>query len=396
MISLSPSLAWLPGVAPAGLAVWVAVALTTASVAYTLFATARVAAFPGRRAESRTELPPVTVLKPVCGLDHELYENLLSFCRQEYPAYQVVFGVRDADDPAIPVIRRVIADAPGVDTALVIDDRVTGSNLKVSNLCNMDREAKHGLLVIADSDMRVGPDYLASVAAPFADPSVGAVTCLYKSTPAEDLVSRLAAMFINDGFLPSVLVALSFQKLAFCFGATMAVRSTALERMGGFAALRHFLADDYMLGRRVADQGLRVELAPYLVQNVVREEGLGSMLRHELRWARTVRNVQPMGYAFSFIIHVIPVSVLAAAVAGPAGGRWGLAAFLLAMALASRLLLHYVVQAKLRPHTRPSPWLVPVRDALGFLVWGASFFGRGIRWRGQDFAVQVDGRMTSR
>jgi ceramide glucosyltransferase len=396
MVSLSPSLSWLPGATPAGIAIWIAVALTAASVAYILFAAARVAAFAGRPAERSAEKPPVTVMKPVCGLDHQLYENLLSFCRQDYPAYQVVFGVRDADDPAIPVIRRVIADAPETDTALVIDGRVTGSNLKVSNLCNMEREAKHPFLVIADSDMRVGPDYLASVAAPFADPRVGAVTCLYKGVPAEGTLSRLAAMFINEGFLPSVLVALSFQRLRFCFGATMAARREALEEIGGFAGLRQYLADDYMLGRRLSDQGWQVELSPYLVWNVTREETLGSMLRHELRWARTIRTVEPAGYAASFIVHVIPVSVLAAGVAGPAGGLWGLAALLVAMGLASRLLLHYVVQAKLRPCARPAPWLVPVRDVLGFLVWGASFFGRGISWRGRDFAVHVDGRMTSR
>jgi ceramide glucosyltransferase len=367
-----------------------AVALWAASSGYVLFALRCLLRRPSRL-RTLTERPPVTLLKPLCRLDPGLYENLRSFCEQDYPGYQLVFGLHDADDPARAVAERLIAEFPGRDISLVIDRRRFGCNYKASNLSNMMSAAKHDLLIVSDSDMRVGPDYLAAVVAEFEDPSVGAVTCLYSGRAAGGLASRLGAMFINEWFLPSVLVALSRQDLRFCFGATMAVRRDALDRIGGFAALSAYLADDHMLGRLVDRLGMAVRLCPYVVENVVNESSLADLFRHELRWARTVRTIEPLGYALSFITYLVPMSIIAAAAIELALDldEWDLT--FIASAVAMRLAMHVAAVSLLKVSRPGDFWLVPVRDILSFAVWAASFFSRDVSWKGQDFSVGTDG-----
>ena len=236
--------------------------------------------------------PPMTVLKPVCGLENNLEENLRSFCRQDYEKFQVIFGVHDNADPAIPVIRGLIDEFPHHDLSLVIDDTIIGSNYKVSNLANMFRQARHDIIV-ADSDMRVCRDYLKAVAAPFEDPKVGAATCLYSGRASGRLPSKLGAIFINDWFLPSALIPAVLGRLTYCFGATMAIRRSNLERFGAFDALADVLADDFMFGRLVHKQGHRIALIPYIVENVIDDPSLKSLFLRELRWARTIRSVEP-------------------------------------------------------------------------------------------------------
>lgn len=371
---------------------WTLATLAVALVAlgYVAFALWAVLRRPRRGASSPAFHPPVTILKPVCGLDPGLYENLRSFCIQDYPSYQVVFGVRDRADPAIPVVERVIRDFPHRDLQLVVDDTVVGTNLKISNLANMLRMAKHEILVIADSDMRVGADYLKAVVAPFFDAEVGAVTCLYRGTAAPGVASQLGAMFINDWFLPSALVAMAFDEPRFCFGATMAVRRKVLEGIGGLRALASELADDYMLGKLVSDRGFRVRLAPYVVENVVLESSLQQLYLHALRWARTVRLVRPLGYGFSFITYTTPMALLFAL----ASGFSAAALAVLAGALALRLLLHYGVRRRFGTRGGTRPWLVPVGDVLGFVVWCASFMGQSVRWRNEKFSVDSDGQLV--
>ena len=235
--------------------------LAWCSFFYVVFAMWRLLRFARRVHVVDAPTPAVTVLKPVCGLDQDLYENLRSFCEQDYPEYQVIFGVSDPKDPALAVIDRLIRALPDKDLSLVVNDRLIGTNRKVSNLANMYGAVKHEIVVIADSDMHVGPDYLRSVIASFRDDTVGAVTCLYTGIPGNGLASVLGAAFINEWFLPSVLVALSFREINFCFGSTMAVRRTILEQLGGFARFADLLADDYMLGRLVSDAGYRVSLS---------------------------------------------------------------------------------------------------------------------------------------
>lgn len=364
--------------------------LTLASILYLLFAINRVVAFRQRRDMVGVHQQPVTVLKPVCGLEPDLYENLSSFCKQEYSAYQVVFGVRDSNDPAIAVIKHVMSEFPERDLALVIDDRIIGTNLKISNLANMYHAVKYDTLVIADSDMYVGQDYLKAVVAPFEDSRMGAVTCLYKGAAVGRLPSVLGAMFINDWFVPSVLVALAFQPLRFCFGATMAVRRDALESIGGFAALVDHIADDHMLGKMVSALGFKVHLSSYVVENKVLEPSFKALFYHELRWARTIRSLQPVGYAFSFVTNGLPLALLLLWISP----NMTLSLALLASVVLLRILLHYKTHASLRAPGPAMPWLTPVRDLLCFVVWVASFMGREVRWREQKLYIQSDGHMT--
>ncbi len=370
----------------------IALAASSASILYLLWALWGVRIFRRPRSGAGLGFDPVTILKPVCGLDPGLYANLRSFCEQDYPEYQVIFGVRAADDPAIAVVERVIRDLPGRDLALVIDERVTGTNLKASNLVNMYARTKHDILIVADSDMRVERDYLKAVVAPFRDPAVGAVTCLYKGSPAGGLASILGSMFITDWFLPTVLVALTFLPLRFCFGATMAVRRTVLEEIGGFTALAAHIADDYMLGKLVTDRGYKIALSRYVVENVVFEPDLKTLFRHELRWARTVRAVRPLGFTFSFVTHVTPMAILFLLVSQ--FSATGYAVFALAVAL--RILLHYVLRAAFGIRGPAAPWLVPVRDIFGFLVWCGSFLGRDVHWREQTFLLQAGGQLATK
>ena len=366
-------------------------AIVAASLAYTTVALARVAALSRYRGPPARSLPPITVLKPICGLEPKLYDNLRSFCAQDYPEFQIIFGVRDPQDSAIRVVERLIREFPDRKASLVIDPRVIGSNYKISNLANMMREARHDILAIADADTRVGPRYLAELAAAFADPSIGAVTCLYRGTPKGNrLPDRLGAMFINEWFLPSVLVALLSEPLEYCFGATMAVRREALEAIGGIEALASYLADDHMLGRLVTARGYKVALARHIVEITIDEPNLKALILHELRWARTMRTVRPFGYAFSFLTDALPLSILA----GLATGFHESGLVLIGLAFLLRLLMHFVARASLGSGGLVRPWLVPVRDLMTFAIRAASFVGRRVEWRERSFSVQADGQMV--
>ena len=362
-------------------------------LAYLLVAIRAVRAFSGRKdIAPPAHSPPVTILKPVCGDEHGLYENLRSFCDQDYPSFQVVFGVRGDGDPAIPVVERLIREFPGLDTVLAVDDRVTGGNPKVASLANMYPHARHDYLVIADSDMRVDRTYLRAVTAPFRDPQVGATTCLYSGIPAAGWPSILGSMYVNDWFLPSVLVGLTFQKLSFCFGASMAVRRDALAAIGGFEVLAPYLADDYMLGDLISRRGYQIRLSSYVVECILFEPDFRSLLAHELRWARTIRACRPAGYAFSFIGNG---TVTLSAMFLLASGRVGTGTVLLFLSIALRVVLHYTVRSVVRVPGPAAPWLIPVRDLLCLAIWGASFFGREVRWRGRRFSVRPDGQLTT-
>jgi ceramide glucosyltransferase len=377
-------------------ALFIAVALYLVSILYVIFAISRVIAF-GRYSDYREATEQsVTVLIPICGLDDGLYDNLRSICCQAYSEYQLVLGVQDADDPAVDVIRRIIGEFPDLDIEFVGDDRIAGPNLKISNLCNMYPRAEHSIIVILDSDMRVGSRYLSTIIAPFQDAGVGAVTCLYKGTPAGGIASVLGCMFINEWFLPSVLVAHSLREISFCFGATMAVRRDVFDAIGGFDRLAPYLADDYMLGKLVTEHGYRVHLSSYVVENIVVEHGFKALFAHELRWARTIRTVQPLGYAFSFIMYVTPLAIVAGLLDEFTVDTGIFVLGYLAIAMVLRVLLHFVARRALGVSHGPSPWLVPVRDVLGFLVWSASFFGHDVTWKDQRFSVDRTGHLLAK
>jgi ceramide glucosyltransferase len=334
--------------------------------------------------------PPITILKPLCGAEPLLYENLRSFCDQDYPVFQVIFGVRDGNDPAGQVARRLIEEFPHRDLRLIIDERIIGTNHKVSNLINMMPAAHHDRLVIADSDIRVGRGYLDALAGPLDDPAVGLVTCLYRARPVGPLWSRLGAQFVNEGFLPSVLVADMLGSTDFGFGATLAVRRAVLERIGGLPALADYLADDYLLGALTRQLGLRTVLSPYLVETVVHEPGFAALFAHELRWSRTIRLVRPWGHAGSLFTHSFPVSLIGAALIHSL--PWSAALPLLALFL--RLVLYSSVRSSLHLSDPVTAWLVPFRDLLSFIIWSTSFLRRRVRWRQRELSVRTDGRMA--
>jgi ceramide glucosyltransferase len=366
-------------------------AIASAALVYLLFAIRCVAKFQTARARTDVELPPATLFKPICGMDPGLLENLRSFCKQDYPLYQIIFGVANPDDPAIAIVRQVLKEFPHLDLNLVINNKVIGANLKVSNLANMYPLAKHDVLVISDSDMRASENYLRSIVAPLLEKNVGAVTCLYQGVPAvHSVASRLACLYINEWFLPSVLVARAIREISFCLGATMVIRRDVLEKIGGCERLASYLADDYMLGKLVSDQGYKVVLAPYVIKNVIAEHSLKALFMHELRWARTVRNVQPAGYAFSFVTYTILVSLLYCVVT-PAKV---LGVCMLIASIMVRLLMHRVARRKLQSEGPPVPWLLPLRDLMCFMVWAASFMGRNVSWRNNKFSLQSDGHMA--
>ncbi|MCG5073989.1 bacteriohopanetetrol glucosamine biosynthesis glycosyltransferase HpnI [Paraburkholderia tagetis] len=387
LVSLGP-LAWWLVIALCGAVTFYAI---SAALAMPRLGSAARVRMEARRVRARAPLP-VSVLKPLCGAEPRLYENLATFCEQHHPRYQLIFGVSSSKDPAIAVVQRLQAAYPGHDIALVIDSRVHGSNLKVSNLINMAAHARHDVLIVADSDIAVEPDYLEIVTAPLADPQVGVVTCLYSARSVGGFWPRVGALFINEWFAPSVRVAHSTGSRAFGFGATLALSRGTLERIGGFESLKDCLADDYQLARFARDHGLATVLAPVLVATDVIEPNFRTLWLRETRWLRTIRSVNPAGFASLFITFTSPWLVLGAlacwqlqagAVTPGSGTRIMLAALGTSTVggIIARLALHVRGSSSLREFWHDLP-LVPLRDALLLLQWLAAVFGSHVIWRG--------------
>ncbi len=358
-------------------------------ILYLCAATYAIGRFVKSGAEPGDWRPPATMLKPLCGVDPGLHKNLKSFCVQDYPAFQVVFGVLEADDPAVSVVRELETECPETDMILVTDERVWGQNLKVSNLQNMMAASRHDILVISDSDISVERDYLARVVAPFKDPEVGLVTCLYRARPVHGLWSKLGAMGINYGFLPSVLFSRLLGIDQGCFGATMAIRRESLDRIGGFDAIKDVLSDDYTLGLAVRRAGQRVVISDHLVDNMVSESDLRSCFLHEVRWGRTLRSVAPGGYAASIVLHPVVLGILAVLVSGFAP----IALLIAGAAILVRLWMVREIERKLGLDPAPL-WLVPLRDIFSLAVFVTSLWGTRVVWRGRRFHVAAGGRMV--
>ncbi len=364
--------------------------LVVLSSLYWLIVIGCVARLQNRRATRTTYVPPITVLKPVLNDDGQLYSNLRSFCEQDYPSYEILFGVRNVDDPAVTVIERLIREFPQLDLTCVVTGAPIGNNRKVSTLEVLSRRARHDTLVVSDADMHVGRGYLRAVVAPLANPSVGLVTCLYRGVTSGGLASTLGAMFINEWFIPGVVVGTRLARLRNAFGATLACRRDVLASIKSFAALADYLADDYMMGELISRRGLRVVLAPYLVSNIVVERDLQSLVFHELRWARTFRTVRPLPYACSVVTHGIPLACLLLAVAGPTLVALTALTVNILSRYAGRVALYRYLGIPLRWSTT---WLVPIRDVLSFALWALSFLGRQVQWGGERFNVDAEGRL---
>ncbi len=358
--------------------------ITIAGAFYLALAIAQLCAFGARRIIYANDefAPSVTILKPIAGNEPQLYDNLASFCNQDYPEFEVVFCLHADADPALPAVERVAQDFPNARPRIAMGDNAAMANPKIANLAKPGAEPSGEIVVIADSDVRVGRDYLRTICAEFATECTVATTCLYRGAPSDGIVARLGAAHIEGEFAPSVLVALALGPLRFCLGATMAVRKTVLDGIGGLAALGPYLADDHELGERASKFG-DVVLSRYVVETDVSESSLAALWSHELRWARTHRAQAPAGYFFSFIMYALPLALLYVAVA-----RNMLSAIVLAFIIALRVGVHAAARNALCVRRPSDWWLIPARDFLSIAIWLASLFGRSVRWR------EIGGRVT--
>jgi ceramide glucosyltransferase len=357
---------------------------------YLLYAAVVAAGFVPENAAESTMWPPVTILKPLRGDEPALYRNLASFCAQNYPAsVQIVFGVQATDDRAIDVVKRLAADFPERDTCVVVNTAMHGANPKISNLVNMTPVIEHRCVVLADSDIEAPKDYLRRVAAALNEPGVGAVTCLYHGVPVGGFWSKLAALGIDAHFLPAVLVGLRLGMATPCFGSTIALRRSELDAIGGFARFADVLPDDYAIGAALRAKGLKVVIPRFLVGHCCAETSLAEIWRQELRWARTIRTVDPWGYAGVAVTHPFVFALLAAATGAPLQG--------LTLALLATLGRIALLRVVARRQGLPSPayWLVPLRDLMSFAIFAWSFWGQDLTWRGERYRVLGNGVLTA-
>ncbi|BAZ24051.1 putative glycosyl transferase, group 2 family protein [Kalymmatonema gypsitolerans NIES-4073] len=335
--------------------------------------------------------PPVTILKPICGLDGEAYENLATFCQQQYPNYQIIFSVRDPLDSGIAVVKQIIQDFPQLDIELVVSDRTIGTNPKVSNLANAVTKAKYEILVIADSDIRVGTNYLQRVIQPLQDSSVGVVTCLYRSI-AKGWVSTLEAIGIATDFHAGVLVSNQIEGIKFAFGSTIAIRKQVLNTIGGFGAIADYLADDFQLGYLPVKAGYKVVLSGYIVEHVLDKSTITNSIQRQIRWARCIRVSRPWGYlGLIFTYGTVTSLVLLMATGGSIPGCAGLL-----ITWVMRLVMGWVVGVKYLqdPCVQKYFWIVPLRDFVTFVIWCCGLFGSTIEWRGRQLRLTKDGKLV--
>jgi ceramide glucosyltransferase len=362
-------------------------ALTAGSLVYCVLTLIAARRYRAVRPAPARQAPPISILKPLAGLDDGLEENLRSFFEQDYAAFEILCAVRSAGDPAIAVVRRLQAAYPAVPSRLLITGEPPYPNAKVYSLDRMLAEARHDLLVMADSDIRVTPEMLRVVAAEFDDPALGLATCPYRCIPGASFWSTLEALGLNTEFLGGVLVARMLEGMKFALGPTIAARREALARIGGFDVLKDFLAEDFVMGKLAAEAGFTVILSSYVIEHRIGAQKLGANLRHRLRWRRSTRRSRPAGYVGEVFINPLPLAALLWIV-WPA--MWPLAAATLALrAAAAWATAGWVLRDRL---TARLWWLLPLQDAIGFLVWAAGFFGNTILWRGRRYYLRRDGR----
>jgi ceramide glucosyltransferase len=332
--------------------------------------------------------PPISVFKPIRGLDRETYENYASFCSQDYPEFEILFCVSDDRDLAIPVIQRIIADFPQRPIRLLVGSDPIGVSDKVNKLCRMTREARYDLLLVSDSDVRVNPGFLRAVAAPFADSRVGGVTCLYRGITDGSLSAELEALGNSADFAPGVLAAwlLNGEKLDFMLGAVMVTSKEHLAVIGGFESFADYFCDDYELGNRLASKGFRVELSSTPACIVFPHQTFTEAFRHQLRWNLSIRFSRPWSYLGLIFAQGLFWTILGMFLAPLTWMKW---AYAIAYALLrTDAALSVGARGMGDSLLRRKPWLLPIRDAFAFVVWLASFFPRRVHWRDREFVVR--------
>jgi ceramide glucosyltransferase len=336
--------------------------------------------------------PGVTVFKPLKGLEAGTRECLESFLSQAYRPYQVLFGVRDPADPVVPLLRQLQDSHEGPEIDLVFCPETLGLNPKISNLRQMEARARYDLLVIADADVKVAPDFLSVVTAALQEPGVGLVSCPYRAGAATTLGAKLEALTIAADFIPSVAAAHYVEGIRFALGAAMALTRPALRAIGGFAPLADFLADDYQLGWRVAEAGFRVKVLPYVVETQNPRMSLKDYLVHQLRWARTYRVCRPKGYLAYGVTHALVYSLALAWAAEAAPWALGLAVATLALREIVARAARYCLEAESAGNNF---LLLPLKDLLAFVLWGMSFLGDRVTWGGKTYRVTPEGRLVA-
>ena len=335
---------------------------------------------------------PVSILKPLKGTDPGMYESFRSHCLQDYPEYEIIFGVSDRNDTAIAVVERLKAEFPRQQIILMVCDLQLGANVKVSNLAQMVAEARHQYLVVSDSDIRVAPHYLSRVVAPLLDAEVGLVTCLYRGVDAGNLGSRLESIGISTDFAPGVLAARIVEhEIHFGLGSTLAFRRADLAVIGGFESFADYLADDYELGKRISELGLQVVLSNEVVETFLPRYTLSEFMRHQLRWSRTVRGSRYWGFAGLIFTFALPWAVLAVLCSEGQPWAWTLAFLALCLRLAVAMVVGIrVLEDK---NCLRWAWLIPLRDILAVFIWATSLVGDTVVWRGERFHLK-NGRLV--
>jgi ceramide glucosyltransferase len=341
----------------------------------------------------RPTQPSVSILKPLKGTDPEMHASFRSHCVQDYAEYELIFGVSDAADPAVAMVEQLKAEFPQRAIQLIICKEQLGANAKVSSLAQMFPEAKYDYLVVSDSDIRVGPQYLARVTAPLDREEVGLVTCLYRGTPAANMFSRLESLGIATDFVPGVLVAKTVEgKIRFGLGSTLAFRREDLVAVGGFESLVDHLADDYQLGKRIAEMGREVVISSEVVETFLPRYDLTGFIQHQLRWARTIRDSRYWGSVGLMFTFALPWALWSVILSRGGLLQW----IVLGVAAGSRVLTAWFVGHRVLEDKKciGSAWLIPLRDVIAISVWAASFVGNVVVWRGERFRLK-EGKLVS-
>ncbi len=393
---------------PAGDLVWRALLLlafagsftSTIYLAMTLMATFRHlrrarSAQAAASAAPTASLPPVTIFKPVHGMEEQLAANLESFFQQDYPDYEVIFGARDADNPAVKVAEEIRARYPHVPSRVILSGPPVWPNAKVFSLDKMIADSSRSYFIISDSDVRVAPDFLRNTIPPLLDPKAGLVTCMYRGIPASDFWSWLEALGLSVEMSSGVMVADMMEGMRFALGPAMAVRRDAIDAIGGIAAVADYYSDDFELGNRIWAKNYKVILSHHIVRNVLTSRSLLRTLGDQLRWMKSTRYSRPVGHAGTGLTYAMPFGVLGLIAAG-ALGHWTLGIGLLILACLNRIIQSAVVGWSVArdPRAVSLCWLYPLRDLFGFVAWSLSYTSREFYWRGETYRFGKGGKIA--
>jgi ceramide glucosyltransferase len=366
---------------------WLLAALVAGSLVCSVLTVIAAVRYRSVRPPELRAAPPISILKPLAGIDDGLEENLRSFFEQSYPTFEILFAVRSSKDPAIEVVERLRTEYRAIPSRLIVTGEPPYPNAKVFSLDRMLREARHDLLVMADSDIRVTPDLLSTIAAEFQDPALGMATCPYRALPGRSFWSTLEAVGLNTEFIGGLVLARMMEGVKFAVGPTIAARRETLERIGGFDAVKDYLAEDFMMGKLAAERGYGVILSSYVIEHRIGAQRFAANLEHRLRWNRSTRRSRPAGYVGQVFLNPLPPALLLWA-AAPAS--WPV----VAAAAAFRAVAAWATAGRVLrdPLVRRFWFLLPLQDLAGFLIWIAGFFGNTILWRGRRYHLRRDGR----